>query len=292
MAPVDARVSAVVLTHDRADELARTLHRLEETSPRPKAIIVVDNASSDGTAERLAREFPRVERVRCATNLGAAGRNAGVARVATPYVAFCDDDCWWTDGALARAADLLDAHSRLAAVAARVLVGPEERLDPTCAFMAASPLDANGLPGPALIGFMAGAVVLRAAAYREAGGYEPRLLIGAEEALLGLELAERGWHMAYCAEVIAQHHPSAARDPRQRQVLLARNRLWIAWLRLSPAGAWRETRAALRAAHRQRVLVSALQQAIGGGRWVAKRRRVVAPAVERMYLQVHAQAAR
>ena len=47
--------------------------------------------------------------------------------------------------------------------------------------MAASPLDARGLPGPALIGFMAGAVVMRTAAYREVGGYEPRLFHTADE---------------------------------------------------------------------------------------------------------------
>lgn len=137
--------------------------------PEPPPVIVVDNASHDDTATRIVRHFGDVQVVRCTRNLGAAGRNAGVAQVTTPYVAFCDDDTWWAPGALQRAAALLQSHPRLAAVAARVLVGPEQRLDPTCERMADSPLPGDGLPGPRLIAFMAGAVVMRTA-YREVGG--------------------------------------------------------------------------------------------------------------------------
>jgi GT2 family glycosyltransferase len=188
--PADRRVSVVVLTHNRARELERCLDELLRLPEQPH-VIAVDNASDDGTIDHLATRFPGVEWLRCARNLGAAGRNTGVARVSTPYVAFCDDDTWWEAGALGRAADLLDLHPRLGAISARVLVGADDRLDPSCERMAASPLDAKGLPGPALIGFMAGAVVMRTDAFREAGGYEPRFFLGAEEALMGLEFAAR-----------------------------------------------------------------------------------------------------
>src|SRR5690606_17257775 len=144
-------------------------------------IVVVDNASSDGTSAIVRRRFPQVVLVSAEANLGAAGRNAGVARVTTPYVAFSDDDTWWLPDALEQAADLLDRHPQVAAVAARVLVVPGRRTDPTCLQMARSPLPSEGLPGPRLAAFMAGAVVMRADAYRAVGGYEPRLFLGAEE---------------------------------------------------------------------------------------------------------------
>src|SRR5690349_445205 len=143
----DPRVSVVVLTHNRPRELARTLGELQRLPERPR-IIVVDNASRAGVVDEILRGLPEVAHVRCEENRGAAGRNAGVAQVRTAYVAFCDDDTWWAPGALARAADLLDAHRDVAALSARVLVGDEERLDPTCAAMARSPLDSTGLPGP------------------------------------------------------------------------------------------------------------------------------------------------
>jgi GT2 family glycosyltransferase len=281
----DPRVSVVVLTRNRAAELARTLERLQGLPERPR-LIVVDNGSHDDTALRLARDFPAVERVACRGNLGAAGRNEGVARVDTPFVAFCDDDTWWAAGALARAAALLDAHPRVAVIAARVLIGPEQRLDPACQRMAASPLDATGLPGPSLIAFMAGAAVMRTDAYREVGGYEPRLFLGAEEALMALDLVSRGWRIVYAPEVVTHHHPSAARNPRRRRVLLARNRLWTAWLRLPAARALVESAHVLRDAAAGGVHAAALGRALLGLPWALRHRRPVPAEVAEMHRRV------
>ncbi|WP_119156670.1 glycosyltransferase family 2 protein [Caldimonas tepidiphila] len=281
----DERITVVVLTHERVGELLRTLVELARLPERP-AIVVADNASRDGTAARVAREFPQVTVVDTGGNLGAAGRNAGVARVRTHYVAFCDDDTWWAPGSLARAADLLDAHPRIGALNARVLVGPEGREDPTCEVMATSPLPAAGLPGPALIGFMAGAVVMRTAAFSAAGGYEPRLFLGCEERLLGLDLLAAGWQIVYVPGLVVHHHPSSVRDSRGRRLLMARNTLWIAWLRLPWRRALFETRRVLREARAQGLLGTVLRAALPGLPWALRRRRVLPPAVEAMRWRV------
>ncbi len=121
--------------------------------------------------------------------LGGAGRTLGVEQVDTPYLAFRDDDSWPAPGALRRAADLLDRHPRLAVVTGRILVGVEQREDPVCAEMAASPLVRDPeLPGAPLLSFLAGASVLRRSAYLDMGGFEPKLGIGGEEELLGADL--------------------------------------------------------------------------------------------------------
>lgn len=281
----DRRVSVVVLTHNRPAELACTLRHLLALPEQPK-IIVVDSGSKGRCTIDVLRNFPSVDLVRCPRNLGAAARNAGVSRVRTPYVAFCDDDTWWAAGALRRACDLLDRHARLGAVAARVLVGPEDREDPNCARLAASPLDPCGLPGPALMTFMAGAVLMRVEAFLDAGGYEPRLFLGAEEALLGLDLVSRGWQIVYANRVVTHHHPSPAPQQEQRRVLLARNRLWVAWLRLPPATAWLETRRVLDECGRGAPWWRALAGALLGLPWVLRHRAVVAPRVHQMHLRV------
>ncbi len=278
-------VSVVVLTFDRAHELERTLRHLTELPERPP-IVVVDNGSHDDTAVRVRERFPQVQLVRLPHNRGAAGRNAGVEAVRTRYVAFCDDDTWWAPGSLARAARLLDAHPRVAALAARVLVEPEQGEDPTCALMARSPIDATDLPGPGLIGFMAGAVVMRVEAFRAVGGYEPRLFIGGEERLMGLDLAAQGWGMVYAPELVVHHQPSPLRDVAGRRMLVLRNELWIAWMRLPWRSALHETVRTLGGLMQLGRMPRTLWWALKGLPWALQQRRVVPPAVQAMWRQV------
>jgi glycosyltransferase involved in cell wall biosynthesis len=117
----DERVAIVVITHNRREEVLRSLARHARLPEQP-AIIVVDNASVDGTACAVAEQFPRVHVLRSATNLGAAARTLGVRHAEAPYVALCDDDTWWSPGSLRRAANLFNIHPRLAVATGRVLV--------------------------------------------------------------------------------------------------------------------------------------------------------------------------
>src|SRR5690606_39050642 len=146
----------VVLTFNRRDEVLATLAGLRANlADAPSTpIIVVDNGSTDGTAQAIRQRFPDVRLVESPRNLGAAGRNLGVEQVHTPYVAFCDDDTCWQPGALQLAADILDEHPSVALVNARILVGPEKRTDSACAPMADSPLGEVG-SHRLLLGFMA-----------------------------------------------------------------------------------------------------------------------------------------
>jgi hypothetical protein len=162
------------------------------------------------------------------------------AWVGTDYVAFCDDDTWWEPGSPARAVQLLDAWPNVGVPSARVVVGEDKVTDPTCAVMLASPPGSDGLPGPALIGYMAGACVFRTALFRAVGGYEPRLFMGGEEERVALDALAANRSVVYC-EQLTVHHPSPAHDSGLRRRTLARNAAWIAWLRLPWPQACRAT---------------------------------------------------
>jgi GT2 family glycosyltransferase len=276
----EGRIGVVVLTHDRREDLMRTLERMRAL-PSPPRLVVVDNASRDGTSAALAARFPDVEVVRLAHNAGAAGRNAGVARLDTEYVAFCDDDTWWAAGALPHAAAVLDAHPRLALVTGTVLVEPGSRLDPTCLEMAASPLPVPpGLPGRAVLGFLCAATVVRREAFLAVGGFEPRFFLGGEEALLAIDLAARGWALAYVASLVVHHQPSSRRQSSRRRRLMLRNALWCAWLRRPLASALRITGAIVHTRARDAMLGPALVGAVAGLPWVLRHRRAVSPALD------------
>ncbi|MFO1200766.1 MAG: glycosyltransferase [Burkholderiaceae bacterium] len=269
----DERVTVVVLTYERAHEVCRTLSELAELPERPE-VIVVDNGSRGPTVARLSELFPQVHVLPLSHNVGAAARNVGLLHARTRYVAFCDDDTWWQPGALAHGADLLDAHPEVAVLTGRVLIGPEQREDPACAEMAASPLVAPcALPGPRTLGYLAGASMVRRDAFLAVGGYERRFFLGGEEALVAIDLAAAGWQLAYVPELVVHHHPSSLRDARARRRLLRRNALWVAWLRRPVRHALRATAALVAGAVRDPSLARGLAEAVVGLPWALRHRR-------------------
>ena len=267
-------------TRDRRDTALASLERLEALPERPP-VVLVDNGSGDGTVDAVRERFGRVSVIALDCNRGAAARTLGVERAATPYVAFADDDSWWEEGALARAEDAFDAHPRLAVVAARVLVGPERRLDPTCEAMAASAVrSSRALPGRPVLGFVACGAVVRREAYLEVGGFEARYGVGGEERLLAFDLAAAGWDLAYVDAVVAHHHPAGAGQRPGRRAAQLRNDLWTAWLRRPLPAAARRTAGLLADAGRPQVALQGAGAALAGLPWVLRDRRPVPPEVE------------
>ena len=221
------RITIVVISRNRRDDLMQTLSR--HTAP----VVLVDNGSTDGTVTAVRVAYPNVRVIELPENLGAAARNVGVEAVQTPYVAFADDDSWWAPGSLRRVVRLMDDHSRLGLVAARILVGPEERLDAASAEMAASPLPArDDTPGVPILGFVACGAVVRRQAFLEVGGFDSVVFFPGEEERVSLDLAAAGWDLSYVDEVVAHHHPSSQRSPSAaRQTLLLRNSVLTAVMR-------------------------------------------------------------
>ena len=87
------RVSIVMPTRNRASLLRRALMGVQTQTLWDKEIVVVDDASTDGTIAMLASEFPRVKVVRHRFSRGpSAARNSGVAVATGDWIFFHDDD--------------------------------------------------------------------------------------------------------------------------------------------------------------------------------------------------------
>jgi glycosyltransferase involved in cell wall biosynthesis len=89
-------VTVVIPLHNRRELIGATLASVAaQRDASVAATIVVDDASTDGSAE-VAAGFPGCEVVRLGVNHGAAAaRNAGLERVSTPWVCFLDSDDLW-----------------------------------------------------------------------------------------------------------------------------------------------------------------------------------------------------
>jgi hypothetical protein len=99
MTPASAKevLVVVVLSYNKRDQTLRCIESARRLRYRPLVVLVVDNASSDGSAEAVAVEYPDVHLLRSRVNRGAAGgRNLGVdyatERFDPAYLLFLDDD--------------------------------------------------------------------------------------------------------------------------------------------------------------------------------------------------------
>jgi N-acetylglucosaminyl-diphospho-decaprenol L-rhamnosyltransferase len=203
-------VSVVLITRNRVEELVSCLRRLAALTDVVQTI-VVDNNSTAKDAGVIKRLFPNVKLILLPYNAEAYGRTLGMQAASTPVAAFCDDDSGWQSGALTQAVALFAEYPRLGLVPAALYVGADEHLDPTSTLMAKSQPPRKGKPGIPNTGFLACGSVLRRDAYLSVGGFNPRLGLGGEEALLAIDLLSSGWDVQYVPHVKAVHFPSLLR---------------------------------------------------------------------------------
>jgi glycosyltransferase involved in cell wall biosynthesis len=95
-------VSVVIPTFDRGPLLARALRSVMEQSRPADEVIVVDDGSTDGTPELVAREFPEVEYLRQSNRGVSAARNLGIRAARGSWIALLDSDDEWLPGKLER----------------------------------------------------------------------------------------------------------------------------------------------------------------------------------------------
>jgi len=93
------RVSVIMPAYNAASSIARSVDSVLAQTHRDLELIIVDDASTDGTTaliERYANRDARVRPLLQARNAGvAAARNAGIAAASGAYIAFLDSDDWW-----------------------------------------------------------------------------------------------------------------------------------------------------------------------------------------------------
>lgn len=86
-------VSIIVVTYNHAGHIAACLRSLLALDPSPREVIVVDNHSSDGTAELIRRDFPQVRLIEPGANLGfAAANNLAASQTTSRYLVFANPD--------------------------------------------------------------------------------------------------------------------------------------------------------------------------------------------------------
>jgi GT2 family glycosyltransferase len=189
------RVTLAILAYNRRDALRDTLHRMLEELDYPAdrlEPIVVDNASTDGTVEMLAAEFPQARVMRSERNLGAPAWNRAFAAATGDWVLILDDDCHLEPPDLARAVAAAEANDAdLVSFRVRSGVEPGYRFDEAYA--------------TGLLSYWGCAALLSRRAVEVVGGYDPNIFIWGNELELTMRLLDAGLRHLLLPDVVAVH---------------------------------------------------------------------------------------
>lgn len=117
------RISAIIPTHNRREELLDCLHSLVPTGVE---VIVVDNGSTDGTVESIQHQYPAVRLVLNSANAGAsAAKNQGAQASQNDILWFLDSDTVIPDPEVPRKAlEILDSDPSIGAIGGEIYSDP------------------------------------------------------------------------------------------------------------------------------------------------------------------------
>lgn len=222
-----SEIVAVYVSWNTRDELAESLEVLLGKDGAAVEVVVVDNASGDGTVEMLRERFPDVRVIANRENRGfAAAFNQGWRASERPYVLQMNPDTVLPPGELASLCHCLCGNPRLAAVAP-VLVDEEGRdtesarpFPPLTLRLLGDELPRHGEPlalegcpdAVAVHWFMGACGLFRREALEATGGFDEGFFLYAEDIDWGLRAWRAGWQIAQISTLEVTHYGSRAGD--------------------------------------------------------------------------------
>jgi GT2 family glycosyltransferase len=225
--PADPRLSVVILSHNRIDRLLLVLQSVVDQRGPAAEIILVDNASTDGTPALVRNAFPSVTIIENSVNVGTAtARNQGLRLSTSPYILLLDDDCVLEGRDVASSIFRHFAVDEICGAIALRIVDPD-----TGSSWPYIPSRGPDLPGIYLCGvFYTGAVALRRAALLDTGFFWEPYFISHVDQDLSLRMLRSSWHIVRRSDLLAWH-PAPGQGPVDLKRVFyfqIRNRIWFA----------------------------------------------------------------
>jgi len=240
-----ADVGAVVVNHNTRDHLLQCVRTLRADGVA--RVVIVDNASADGSGEALRRNDPDAVLLAMGSNLGyGTAANRGVAATDAPYVLILNPDIVVEPGTTKVLAEALDRDPGLAVVGPRT-----ENLDGSLYPSARSFPNLVDAAGHAFLGFVAPAnpytrryrmldwdhseagevdwvsgacLMVRRSAFVAAGGFDEAYFMYVEDVDLCWRLRQQGWRVGYEPAGRVVHSLGASSRQRPYRMILAHHR--------------------------------------------------------------------
>ncbi|MDB4274703.1 glycosyltransferase family 2 protein [Akkermansiaceae bacterium] len=215
------KVTIVITTKNRKGDLENALHSVLTQSVHPE-VILIDDGSTDGTSEMVAKNFPSVRLVSHENSKGLVVRRNEGAKLATGeiIVSIDDDAAFSTTEVIAQALRSFD-DDRIGAVA----IPYREPHKENCMLQTAPDTESVWMTSY----FIGTAHALRRDLFLQLGGYREALVHQGEENDFAIRLLDAGYGVALAVTDEILHFESPKRDYSRMDFFGARNQLLWVW---------------------------------------------------------------
>jgi GT2 family glycosyltransferase len=219
-------VSIIIVNWNRLDDVLKNVRYLRRQRRVKFEVVVVDNGSTDGSAERLAR-IGWIRLIRLATNVGpAAARNYGIGSAKGKYVVFLDSDAVLSKSGLVELVSRMESNPTIGIISCRIVNSRTRRAD---SWIHALPASSHEFKEFDTYSFSAAGAIARTEALLAAGPFWDELFIYQEEVDLSIRMLRAGYRIVYSPLARVYHRVSedgriASGDYWRLQI---RNWIWI-----------------------------------------------------------------
>jgi len=220
-------VSVVIVTRNRSVILSRCLHSVFAQDYADMEVIVIDNDSTDETAQMLKNTYPSVIVLHQQNNTGAPeGRNIGVHKAKGDICIFIDDDAEFTDNqSIRKSTEYFLKNSNLACLSMRI-VDQDNKIVRKLIPRRDRKVITEDTPGAL---FVTTGCALRRTAFMDAGEFwEDLNPYFGEEPELSYRLLDKGYNILLTPHIIVRHYEEKLeRHPGRRMYFGTRNAPWF-----------------------------------------------------------------
>ena len=236
-------VSIIIPTRNRCDLLDSCLRSICQSSYKEFEIIVVDNASSDGTAAMVQAKHPEVQLIEPGKNLFAArGRNLGIRKAQGEYFLFIDDDNEIGPGMIAKLVRLCKSDDQFGIVGPKMYYYKDKKLlwwTGASINLLTSRTVYRGLNSPDTGNYdeleetehIPNVVMVKRTVYDMIGDFDEIYEMSYAESDFAMRAIQAGYKVMYCPQAVTYHKvslPGTSTSPFKlpmRAYYFARNRV-------------------------------------------------------------------
>ena len=245
--------SIIIVNYNAGEKLLRCLSGVMRSAGANSEILLVDNASSDGAADRVESDFPEVIVIRSEANLGfGAGCNLGARRARGLYLVFLNPDTIVEAGWLEALVKPIRTQVGAGLVTAKILLASNSNLINACgntlhitgiALCRGLGCSRDAFTEPGEVAAVSGAAfAIRRNLFELLGGFDEDMFLYMEDTDLSLRARLAGWRCLYAPDSIVLHDYALKMTPlkvfyqeRNRYLMLLKTLRWPTLLVLFPS---------------------------------------------------------